>query len=226
MRARFGAASVLVVAWTACAREPPPPSHPPAPVIAGAAVPMPSAEDTSVAPPSADAAALDADAPIDAAPPIDAALATDAALPIDAEPAADAAPPTWADLHAAVERPAGPCCTPGGRNMCTPCMREGRFAVSGRLPDEVVRRIVRQHFGQFRLCYEDGLRRNDAIHGSVFVRFVINRRGEVAYADGVGSTMPDPRVVQCVVSGFNTLSFPEPEGGIVRVVYPIYFQPE
>jgi hypothetical protein len=43
-------------------------------------------------------------------------------------------------------------------------------------------------------------------------------------ADG-GSDLPDQSVVQCVVRGFGNLSFPQPEGGMVTVVYPIIFNP-
>jgi hypothetical protein len=37
--------------------------------------------------------------------------------------------------------------------------------------------------------------------------------------------MPDQAVVGCVVRGFGNLSFPQPEGGIVTVVYPLIFNP-
>ena len=40
-----------------------------------------------------------------------------------------------------------------------------------------------------------------------------------------GSDIPDANVVQCVTRGFTNLSFPQPEGGIVTVVYPIIFNP-
>ena len=40
-----------------------------------------------------------------------------------------------------------------------------------------------------------------------------------------GSDLPDQGVVGCVVRGFGNLSFPQPEGGIVTVVYPIIFNP-
>jgi hypothetical protein len=40
-----------------------------------------------------------------------------------------------------------------------------------------------------------------------------------------GSDIPDSGVVQGVVRGFGNLSFPQPEGGMVTVVYPILFNP-
>ncbi len=113
-----------------------------------------------------------------------------------------------------------------GRGSSAPKVRMGATSVSGRLPPEVIQRIVRQNFGRFRLCYENGLKTKPDLAGRVTVRFVIGRDGSVqgAPADG-GSDMPDKAVLSCVLRAFTGLSFPEPEGGIVTVVYPIMFSP-
>jgi hypothetical protein len=96
-------------------------------------------------------------------------------------------------------------------------------SISGRLPPEAVQRIVRQNFGRFRACYETGLIKNPALQGSVRTRFVIGRDGAVSSVQDGGSDLPDPGVVSCVVRAFYGLSFPQPEGGIVTVTYPISF---
>jgi hypothetical protein len=98
-------------------------------------------------------------------------------------------------------------------------------AVGGHLPPEVVQRIVRQNFGRFRACYEGGLRGDPGLRGRVAVKFLIDRAGAVANALDAGSDLPDRAVVQCIVRGFLDLSFPEPEGGQVTVVYPIALSP-
>ncbi len=85
--------------------------------------------------------------------------------------------------------------------------------------------MVRQNFGRFRQCYEAGLRHSPSLQGRVAVRFVIDRDGAVSSAASAGSDLPDSGVVSCVISAYYGLSFPAPEGGIVRVVYPILFQP-
>ena len=103
--------------------------------------------------------------------------------------------------------------------------RAGAMSLSGRLPPEVVRRIIRQNFGRFRLCYENGLRRNPNLQGRVAVRFVIGADGAVSNLGNGGSDMPDGGVVSCIVRAFADLSFPKPERGIVTVVYPIMFSP-
>jgi hypothetical protein len=97
--------------------------------------------------------------------------------------------------------------------------------VNGRLPPEVVQRIVRQSHGRFRFCYERGLARDPSLEGRVTVRFVIARDGSVSTAQDGGSELRDADVVSCVVRGFSSLSFPQPEGGIVTVVYPLVLSP-
>ena len=113
----------------------------------------------------------------------------------------------------------------GSHRTKPPQVRMGATSVSGRLPPEVIQRIVRQNFGRFRLCYENGLRNNPNLQGRVSVRFVIGRDGAVSNVGNGGSDMPDGGVVSCVVRAFYGLSFPQPEGGIVTVVYPIMFSP-
>jgi hypothetical protein len=102
----------------------------------------------------------------------------------------------------------------------------GDVSVNGRLPPEVIQRIVRQNFGRYTFCYQNGLRSNPNLEGRVTVKFVIARDGSVAFASDGGSDIPDTTVRQCVVSSFTNLSFPAPDNGMVTVVYPLTFHPE
>lgn len=113
----------------------------------------------------------------------------------------------------------------GSHRTKPPQVRMGATTVNGRLPPEVIQRIVRQNYGRFRLCYENGLKNNPNLQGRVAVRFVIGRDGSVSNVGNGGSDLPDPNVVQCVIRAYYGLSFPQPEGGIVTVVYPIMFSP-
>jgi hypothetical protein len=112
------------------------------------------------------------------------------------------------------------------RDTRSPHIRQGTTTVNGRLPPEVIQRIVRQNFGRFKLCYLEGLNRDPKLTGMVATKFVIDRAGAVSTAAREATTtMPDAAVVSCVVRGFSNLSFPQPEGGIVTVVYPVIFDP-
>lgn len=113
----------------------------------------------------------------------------------------------------------------GTHKTRAPQIRVGTTQVNGRLPPEVIQRIVRQNYGRFRLCYENGLRTNPNLQGRVAVRFVIGRDGAVSNVSNGGSDLPDASVIQCVIRAYYGLSFPQPEGGIVTVVYPIMFSP-
>jgi len=113
----------------------------------------------------------------------------------------------------------------GNHQVRTPRMHPGQTVVSGRLPPEVIQRIVRQNYGRFRNCYEQGLSRNPNLEGRVQVRFIIARDGSVSNVQNGGSDLPDSGVVGCVIGAYYGLSFPQPEGGIVTVAYPIMFQP-
>jgi hypothetical protein len=113
----------------------------------------------------------------------------------------------------------------GTHQTRSPQVRPGVTQVSGRLPPEVIQRIVRQNFGRFRLCFENGLRNNPNLQGRVAVRFVIGHDGAVSQVQNGGSDLPDSSVVSCTVRAFYGLSFPQPEGGIVTVTYPIMFAP-
>jgi TonB family protein len=93
----------------------------------------------------------------------------------------------------------------------------------GRLAPEVIQHVVRVSFPKIRACYEKGLARDAKLHGKVKVRFVIDESGHVSSAEDYGSTLPDADAVACVLAVYRRLSFPEPDGGTVTVVYPINF---
>ena len=115
--------------------------------------------------------------------------------------------------------------TGGSHRAAAPRIRQGATQVSGRLPPEVIQRIIRQNFGRMRRCYEEGLRVSPNLSGRVMVRFVIGQDGSVRAATSAGGDMADRRVAECVVRSFNEIKFPAPEGGVVTVVYPILFSP-
>jgi hypothetical protein len=104
-------------------------------------------------------------------------------------------------------------------------VRMGRVEVSGKLPPEVVQRIVRQHFGRFRLCYDHARNDDPSLRGRIAVRFVVEHHGAVRNPALVESDVKHARMVDCVVNAFRAIPFPEPEEGRVRVLYPIEFTP-
>jgi hypothetical protein len=100
----------------------------------------------------------------------------------------------------------------------------GAMMVNGRLPPEVVGRILRQNGARFRKCYQAGLEKNPRLAGTVRVKFVIDRAGDVATAMNGGSDIDDQGVVSCILHAVQNITFPQPDGGIVTVVYPMTFK--
>ena len=121
----------------------------------------------------------------------------------------------------------GPASAPTGGGHTPPHVHDdGATFSNAALPPEVVRRIVRQNFGRFRLCYENGLRSDPTLAGSVRIRFVVESDGAVGTVSDAGSLMSDAGVVACVQRAFGSLAFPVPAGGVsVAVTYSLSFAP-
>lgn|GEM_PF-4423158 len=93
-----------------------------------------------------------------------------------------------------------------------------------RLEPSVIQAEIRAHFDPIHVCYEDGLARRPDLDGKVIVRFVIERDGRVPVAQR-SSDFPFDDVADCIAVQFLTMQFPEPDGGIVAITYPIRFSP-
>lgn len=98
-------------------------------------------------------------------------------------------------------------------------------SINGRLPPETIQKVVRAHYGVFRQCYEEGLRRDGSLSGKIITRFIVERDGTVQRAKVDCTTLHDEAAVRCIVSAYRDLVFPSPGNGVVTVVYPIMFPP-
>jgi len=102
-----------------------------------------------------------------------------------------------------------------------PRIRPEGVTTSGRLPAEVIQRIVRQNFGRYRFCYEQGLQNKPRLSGRVAIRFLIGAKGLVTLAQVDQSSLGHAPVEGCIRDRLKTWNFPRPEGGVtVKVTYP------
>lgn len=100
-------------------------------------------------------------------------------------------------------------------------LKSGPTTVQGRLPPEVIQRIVEGTFVRIGSCYETLLRRNPTVSGTVAMAFAISKDGHPQDVRDDGSTIVDSIFQACVADVFAGLLFPEPESKIVNVIYPI-----
>ena len=118
------------------------------------------------------------------------------------------------------------CKLPTGKKPVVPILSETDAVVVGTRPATVVKRIIRANFPRFRACYEQGLKANPTLAGTVVTELVIDETGAPESVKSAGGTLGDDQVKSCVTGVFRTLSFPEPEAGKVKVTYPLHFKPD
>ncbi|MCC6903911.1 MAG: AgmX/PglI C-terminal domain-containing protein [Polyangiaceae bacterium] len=107
----------------------------------------------------------------------------------------------------------------GLRDTLAPRRAGGRIrllpvAVTGKLPVEVVTRVLRSRYSQFRACYDRRLGENPLLQGRVTLELAIDAEGKVTRAANAGSDLPDPVTVSCFVAAARRLVFPKPEGEV------------
>lgn len=106
-----------------------------------------------------------------------------------------------------------------------PRVRMGSVTTGVGLDKNIIRRIVRSHYGAMRFCYEKRLLQDPKLAGRVAVDFVIGADGSVSGAKAAEST-GDSKLDDCVVKVFEGMVFPKPKGGsVVQVKYPVVFTP-
>jgi len=110
---------------------------------------------------------------------------------------------------------------PGPRGPATE-VRMGSTSVSGRMPSEVIRGVLRVQQSSIRHCYQETLRVHPAIEGRMVVHFVIGRDGRVRHATTAGD-IDHPQLRECVTQVVRGTPFPRPEGGIITVAFPFVF---
>jgi hypothetical protein len=106
-----------------------------------------------------------------------------------------------------------------------PSVRETPVTVTGSLPPEVVRRVIRARTPQIRYCYEKALKVDPKEAGKMTVSFTIDTKGDVSGAKIASSTLGDATLESCIVGVFSKIVFPVPSAGPVTVSYPIVLSP-
>ncbi len=98
-------------------------------------------------------------------------------------------------------------------------------AVEEGLTKEEVGEVIHRHMAEVRYCYEAAMLRQPEVEGKLLISFVIGAPGSVKTAQLKQSTLPDPRLDDCVIRRLLSWKFPNTKGGIdVAVTYPFLFK--
>ena len=97
--------------------------------------------------------------------------------------------------------------------------------VTGAIDKRIIKKIVRQHSGEIRACYEKELIKNHSLTGRITVEWEISKEGNVALIVIKESTMKNENIEQCISNSIKLWRFPAPKDGeIAKVEYPFEFE--
>jgi TonB family protein len=96
----------------------------------------------------------------------------------------------------------------------------------GTIDKELIHRIVREHLGQMRYCYEQLLPRMPNLSGRVTVKWHVTSQGIVDESEVVSSTAQTPELGSCVAGRVRTWRFPPAKQATAgfTVTYPFVFK--
>ncbi|MET0594975.1 MAG: AgmX/PglI C-terminal domain-containing protein, partial [Polyangiaceae bacterium] len=98
--------------------------------------------------------------------------------------------------------------------------------VRGSASEAEMQRAARlKSYWPFRICYEQGLRRTQKLHGTIKLRLTIGSSGRPSNVQPIATELGDPEVVSCVVKSAAALALPAPSGGAPQVTLEIQLWP-
>lgn len=97
--------------------------------------------------------------------------------------------------------------------------------VGGSLDKRVIQKVVRNHFGELRACYERELAKVKGLGGKVQVTWLVSADGNVANAVISDTTLKNKNVENCMANAIKRWRFPKPTGGAAcKVTYPFVLE--
>jgi hypothetical protein len=98
--------------------------------------------------------------------------------------------------------------------------------VRGDTSEADMQRVARlKSYWPFRICYEQGLRRMQKLHGTIRLRLTIGPSGRPSGVQQLATELGDAAVVSCVVKSAMALGLPAPSSGAPQVTLAISLWP-
>jgi hypothetical protein len=98
-----------------------------------------------------------------------------------------------------------------------------KVAVRGQLDRELIAKVINEHMGEIRGCYERALLKEAGLAGKLVLEWTIEPTGVVSDIRVKTATLRGPEVPNCIVGSIKRWAFPKPKGGNVVVSYPFLF---
>lgn len=98
------------------------------------------------------------------------------------------------------------------------------YAGEGTLDKGEIRKVVRAHIDDIRVCYNKVLETDPEARAKLVVDFTIGSDGAVTRSS-IGSLEGSAELGSCVSAAVKTWKFPAPSGGEVAVSYPFVMEP-
>ena len=113
----------------------------------------------------------------------------------------------------------------GGRDAVKPQVKMKDPTVNGSIDKRIIQKVVRQHSGELRSCYERELAKTKDLAGRVQMMWIISPQGVVTKALVKESTIKNKTVEDCIKNSILHWRFPVPKGGgLVSIEYPFVFE--
>jgi TonB family protein len=102
-----------------------------------------------------------------------------------------------------------------------PCWAESKPATVDRAKISVV---VKAHRKEISTCYEDALKVDSKLKGTVKLLWDVNDKGEVANARAAENDTGSKSLADCVIASVRTWKFtPAPQASLIEIDWPFQF---
>ncbi len=90
----------------------------------------------------------------------------------------------------------------------------------GSIGREALAKVLQEHSGEITACYQRELEQDRSLEGKVKLKWTVQADGSVTdvEVDGAGTTLPNRRAVDCMVSRVAGWRFPPPKDGAIAVI--------
>ena len=114
--------------------------------------------------------------------------------------------------------------TIGAQNQAKVTVKLQTPVVTGSLDKRIIRKVVNNHIGELRACYEKELTKTKDLLGKVVFEWIINPDGNVSIVIIQSSSLNNKNMESCLLNSIKFWRFPAPKGGgMAKVEFPISF---